>query len=48
MNAVFKVATFALVVAKTFGVASAFEVHAFPATFKEAPPPVVFMPTEVP
>ena len=44
MNAVFKVVTFALVVAKTFGPERAFEAHALPATFRDAPPPVVFRP----
>ena len=48
MNDVFKVATFALVVAKTFGPVRAFEVHALPATFRDAPPPMAPRPMELP
>jgi hypothetical protein len=48
INAVLSVVALALVVAKTFWAASAFEVHAFPATFRVAAPPVVFRPMKPP
>ena len=46
MAVVFSEAAFALVVAKTLGVASAFETHTFPAILRVAPAPVVLIPTK--
>ena len=43
---VFRVGTFALVVANTFVAESAFKVHVFPAILRVAPPPVVFTPID--
>jgi hypothetical protein len=46
MAEVFKEARLALVVAKTLGAESAFEVQTFPATLRAAPAPVVLIPTK--
>ena len=45
MLAVLAVRAFMEAVAKTVGADSAFETHTFPVTFRVAPPPVVFIPT---